>query len=63
MPEQSTGWVDKIKALLTENPDSEETPVGTGGRARYKSIDDRVSEMETGRRPRDGQSSDKANGY
>jgi hypothetical protein len=63
MDEPRKGWIDKIKALISENPDSEGPPVGTQGRARFQSIDDRVSQAESGRRPRDGQSSDKANGY
>lgn len=62
MADSKPGWIDKIKALITEDPDSEQPPVGTAGRARFKSIDDKVSETETGRK-RDAQSTDKANGY
>ena len=61
---ERAGWIDKIKALITENPDdTSNPPVGTGGRERYNRRDAMVSSMETGRKPRDGQSSDKANGY
>ncbi len=58
------GWIDKIKALITENPDdTENLPVGTLGRARYNANEAAVDEAVNGRRPRDGQSSDRANGY